>query len=188
MPSVSNLHAAERKKIGVINSGFGFADAPPRIARGAQAPGIAYLGTVDFVKMHPGFFDAIDAVVGDDLRVSVWGEVDAAGAVVARAKPCGIPSVSSFWGRPLIRLRRSPKPTSFFIRSNANTMARQKMLWSRRCRSGSTALVLDNPAEMAIIRDAETGFIATSIEEMRIAVADVCFCCRMCAREFLPTP
>src|SRR6476661_10301079 len=80
IPSVSNLHAAERKKIGVINSGFGFADAQPRIARGRK-PGVAYLGTVDFLKMHPGFFDAIDAVVGDDLRVSVWGEVDAAGAV-----------------------------------------------------------------------------------------------------------
>jgi hypothetical protein len=31
---------------------------------------------------------------------------------------------------------------------------------------GSTALVLDNPAEMAIIRDTETGFIATSVEEL----------------------
>src|SRR5262249_44411892 len=55
--SVATLRRKTHKKISVINSGFGFADAQPRIARG-RVPGVAYLGTVDFVKMHPGFFDA----------------------------------------------------------------------------------------------------------------------------------
>ena len=83
--SVAMLDKYGRRKIAVINSGFGFADAPPRSAR-SRKPGVVYLGTVDFAKMHPGFFDAIDALIDNDVRVSVWGEVDRAGAVTARAQ------------------------------------------------------------------------------------------------------
>jgi len=39
---------------------------------------------VDFVKMHPGFFDAVDRLVGD-VRVSVWGNADDTVTVRARA-------------------------------------------------------------------------------------------------------
>ena len=49
------LSEMARSKLAVINSGFGF----PRADRCAlvrnRNPAIAYLGTVDFVKMHPGF-------------------------------------------------------------------------------------------------------------------------------------
>src|SRR5438552_2075000 len=82
---VTALRAASPSKIAVINSGFGFADVSPRMAR-SRKPSIAYLGTVDFAKMHPGFFDAVDALSADDIRVSVWGDVDPSGAVAARAK------------------------------------------------------------------------------------------------------
>jgi hypothetical protein len=70
--SVAALRRKTHKKVSVINSGFGFPDAAPRIARG-RVPRIAYLGTVDFAKMHPGFFDAIDALGDDSVRVAVWG-------------------------------------------------------------------------------------------------------------------
>ena len=52
-----------------INSGFGFPDALPRIARGGRH---RLSRTVDFVKMHPGFFDVIDAL-DDDNCVSHVG-------------------------------------------------------------------------------------------------------------------
>ena len=96
--SVAVLRRKTHKKVSVINSGFGFPDAAPRIAR-RRAPGIAYLGTVDFVKMHPGFFDAIDALGDDSVRVAVWGEVDPQGAVVARANAMRHPDRVEFMGR-----------------------------------------------------------------------------------------
>ena len=62
----------------------------PTADGGARAngrkPAIAYLGTVDFVKMHPGFFDAIDGLVGDDIRVCGLGRFDPSGPVAARAR------------------------------------------------------------------------------------------------------
>src|SRR5262249_34469117 len=95
--SVASLRRKTHKKVSVINSGFGFSDARPRFARG-RTPGIAYLGTVDFVKMHPGFFDAIDALGDDSVRVAVWGDADPQGAVVARAKAMRYPDRVEFMG------------------------------------------------------------------------------------------
>src|SRR5450759_2421133 len=80
------LSEMARSKLAVINSGFGFPRADRRVPVRNRNPAIAYLGTVDFVKMHPGFFDTIDALTGDDIRVSVWGAIDPSGPVAARAR------------------------------------------------------------------------------------------------------
>lgn len=165
IPSVSNLHTAERKKITVINSGFGFADARPRVARGRK-PGVAYLGTVDFLKMHPGFFDAVDAVVDDDLRVSVWGEVDPAGAVAARARAMRHPDRVRFMGHASDAAEALAQADIFFYPLQREHYGTAENALIEAMSLGSTALVLNNPAEMAIIRDAETGFIAASVEEL----------------------
>src|ERR1017187_2682521 len=54
--SIDLLPEAARKKIAVINSGFGFPDGVRSVRPRNRKPVIAYLGTVDFVKMHPEFF------------------------------------------------------------------------------------------------------------------------------------
>ena len=96
-PSVAERRQIARKKIAVVNSGFGYANALPRPMRRGK-PRIAYLGTVDFVKMHPGFFDAIDGLIDNDIQVSVWGHVDPAGAVAAKAKAMRHPERIAFMG------------------------------------------------------------------------------------------
>jgi glycosyltransferase involved in cell wall biosynthesis len=165
IPSISDQHPADRKKIGVINSGFGFANARSRITRGRK-PGVAYLGTVDFLKMHPGFFDAIDAVVDDDLRVSVWGELDRAGDVAARARTMRHPERVSFMGHAPDPAEALSQADIFFYPLQREHYGTAENALIEAMSLGSTALVLNNPPEMAIIRDAETGFIAASVEEL----------------------
>jgi glycosyltransferase involved in cell wall biosynthesis len=165
IPFIVDQHPAERKKISVINSGFGFASARPGIARGRK-PGVAYLGTVDFLKMHPGFFDAIDAVVDDDLRVSVWGEMDATGDVAARARNMRHPERVNFMGHALDPAEALAQADIFFYPLQREHYGTAENALIEAMSLGSTALVLNNPPEMAIIRDAETGFIATSVEEL----------------------
>jgi hypothetical protein len=153
--SVAALRRKAHKRVSVINSGFGFPDAAPRIARG-RAPRIAYLGTIDFAKMHPGFFDAIDALGDDSVRVAVWGEVDPQGVVAARANamrtsdPAAALASADIFFYPLQR-------DHYGTAENALVEAMSL---------GLAPLVLDNPAEKAIVRDGETGFIASSIEEI----------------------
>ena len=96
IPAATALPVAAKRKIAVINSGFGFVGMPRRRPVPRQSPSIAYLGTVDFVKMHPGFFDAIDGLIGGDVSVSVWGNGD--DAVTAKARTMRHPERIRFCG------------------------------------------------------------------------------------------
>ncbi len=163
--SVAALRRKTHKKVSVINSGFGFPDAQPRMARG-RVPGVAYLGTVDFAKMHPGFFDAIDALGDENVRVTVWGAVDPQGDVAARAKAMRYPNRVELMGPT-----SDPKATLadadiFFYPLQRDHYGTAENALVEGMSLGLAALVLDNPAEKAIVHDGKTGFVASSIEEI----------------------
>lgn len=148
----------------VINSGFGFAGAPARARTGK--PSMAYLGTVDFVKMHPGFFDAIDALHGDDIRVSVWG---AAGAeVVEHAKRMRHPQRILFRGQTPDPAAALAEADIFFYPLQPEHYGTAENALIEAMSLGLAPVVMNNPAEMAIIRDGVTGLVAHSVEECTV--------------------
>ncbi len=103
IPSIAVMAEAARRKIAVINSGFGFSDGRRRAPSKDRKPAIAYLGTVDFVKMHPGFFDAIDGLVGNDIRSFCLGfarSVRPGGRTCARHAPSGAHQILRGNNRP----------------------------------------------------------------------------------------
>ena len=163
--SVAALRRKTHKKVSVINSGFGFANARPRIARG-RVPGVAYLGTVDFTKMHPGFFDAIDALGDDSVRVVVWGDVDPQGAVVARARAMRRPERVEFMGRTSDPASALADADIFLYPLQREHYGTAENALVEAMSLGLAPLVLDNPAEKAIVEDGKTGFVASSIEEI----------------------
>jgi glycosyltransferase involved in cell wall biosynthesis len=165
IPSIALMSVAARKKIAVINSGFGFPDGLRRAPSKRRKPTIAYLGTVDFVKMHPGFFDAIDGLVGDDGRVLVWGAVDPSGAVAVRARAMRQPERIEFCGETADPASALSEADIFFYPLQPDHYGTAENALVEAMSLGLTPVVLNNPAEMAIVRDSKTGFVARSIEE-----------------------
>jgi glycosyltransferase involved in cell wall biosynthesis len=164
IPSVAAHCEKAAAKITVVNSGFGFAGAAPRSMRGRK-PGIAYLGTVDFAKMNPGFFDAIDALSDGDVQVAVWGAVDPAGTVAARAHAMRHPERVKFMGETSDPAAALAASDIFFYPLQPDHYGTAENALVEAMSLGLTPLVLNNPPEMAIVRDGETGFVAGSIEE-----------------------
>jgi glycosyltransferase involved in cell wall biosynthesis len=160
---VGHLSEAARQKLAVINSGFGFPFAE-RDASGRK-PVIAYLGTVDFVKMHPGFFDAIDNLADADTRVSVWGAPDPSGAVEARAKAMLHPERVKFCGETADPRAALCQADIFFYPLQSDHYGTAENVLIEAMSLGLVPVVLNNPAERAIIHDGDTGFIARSIDE-----------------------
>ena len=160
IPSVAGLPG---RKIAAINSGFGFRDALRRTPSRGKKPAIAYLGTVDFVKMHPGFFDAIDRLVGGDIRVSVWGDADS--AVVARAQAMRHPERVHFCGDTVEPAAALSEADIFFYPLQPDHYGTAENALTEAMSLGLTPVVLNNPAERSIIRDGETGFVAHSIAD-----------------------
>ena len=164
-PFTATLSESARPNIAVINSGFGFAEASTRPLLRSGTPAIAYLGTVDFIKMHPGFFAAIDRLDGGDVRASVWGSFDPAGPVFERVRAMRHP------GRVVLRGQTTKPATAlseaeiFFYPLQADHYGTSENALVEAMSLGLVPVVLNNPAEMAIVRHAETGFVANSVEE-----------------------
>ncbi|MBI3704228.1 MAG: glycosyltransferase family 4 protein [Rhizobiales bacterium] len=163
--SLAHLSEAALSRTAVINSGFGFAGGERQAARRERKPTIAYLGTVDFVKMHPGFFDAIDGLCGDDIRVSVWGAVDPSGPVAARARAMRHPERVEFRGETAEPASALAEADIFFYPLRPDHYGTAENALIEAMSLGLVPVVMNNAAEMAIVRDRETGFVARSIEE-----------------------
>jgi glycosyltransferase involved in cell wall biosynthesis len=163
--SVAALASAARENIHVINSGFGFAGLPRPVRTPGVAPVIAYLGTVDFIKMHPGFFDAIDALAGDGIRVSIWGSVNPSGAVAERARAMRHPERIRFGGQTIDPAAALSAAEIFFYPLQRDHYGTAENALVEAMSLGLVPVVLDNPAETAIVRHGQTGMVAQSIEQ-----------------------
>ena len=160
--SISRLPAQQRRKLAVVNSGFGFAARGPRPVR-EGGPSIAYLGTVDFVKMHAGFFEAIDGLAGDDIRVAVWGAPS--DAAVTSAKAMRHPERVTLHGQTSDPQAALAAADIFFYPLRSDHFGTAENVLVEAMSLGLVPVVLDNAAELAIVRDGETGFVAHSIVE-----------------------
>ena len=163
--SAAALSREAQGKIDVINSGFGFADASQPAPRRDRPSTIAYLGTVDFIKMHPGFFDAIDALEGDDIRVCVWGSADPLGAVTERARAMRHPERIKIAGQTAEPAAALAAADIFFYPLQRDHYGTAENALVEAMSLGLAPVVLDNPAEMAIVHHGETGLVARSIED-----------------------
>ncbi len=177
--SLALVSEAAKTRVAVINSGFGFPGAERRTPARDEKPSVAYLGTVDFVKMHPGFFDAIDGLADDDICVSVWGAVDPSGPVAARARAMQHPERVRLLGATEEPQTALSDADIFFYPLQRDHYGTAENVLIEAMSLGLVPVVLNNAAEMAIIRDGETGFVARSIEEatsllqMLLSSADV---------------
>ena len=159
IPSLAELPP---RKVAAINSGFGFVNSLPCLHNGV--PRIAYLGTVDFVKMNPVFFDAVDAL-GGNIHVSIWGSCDPAGAVAARARAMNHPRRVRFHGHTDNPAHALAEADIFFYPLQPDHYGTAENALVEAMSLGLIPVVLDNPAETAIVRHDENGLVAGSSGE-----------------------
>ena len=159
--TVASLANAARERIAVIDSAFGF--TPSDVERGnSETPRLTYLGTVDFVKMNPGFFEVIDRL-DHNVQVSIWGE--AYERVLARARDMNNPERVRFHGPTQAPAQALASAEIFFYPLQPDHYGTAENALIEAMSLGLVPVVLDNPAEAAIVRHNETGLIARSIDE-----------------------
>ncbi|MBV8793119.1 MAG: glycosyltransferase [Pseudolabrys sp.] len=150
--------AGAGSNVETINSGFGLGVAP----HAATSPRIAYLGTVDFVKMHRGFFDAIDDLEGH-IDVSVWGAFEADGEVAAAARAMRHPERVTLCGATSNPAQALSLSGIFFYPLREDHFGTAENALIEAMSLGLVPVVMRNPAELAIVRHGETGLAAYSI-------------------------
>lgn len=161
IPSVQALPRERRETLAVIGSAFGFEEAPLAVLPDSA---ICYLGTVDFVTMHPCFFDVVDTLASP-VTAAVWGGYEPDGEVAVKAAAMHHPDRVRLMGQtsdPRAALCRS---RIFFYPLQPDHCGAAENALVEAMSLGLVPVVLANPAECATIRQGQTGFIASSAAE-----------------------
>jgi glycosyltransferase involved in cell wall biosynthesis len=155
------LPAQLLRKTSVINSGFGFNNAPQRIRR--EKPSIAYLGTVDFKKLHRGIIDVVDALDDGMGPVSLWGHISPEVANCAAAMRH--PERVELRGHTLDPVSALAEADIFLYPLRRNHYGSAENALVEAMSMGLVPVVLDNPAETKIVAHGKSGFVAHTIDE-----------------------
>lgn len=148
-------------KTSVINSGFGFNNAPQRIHR--EKPLIAYLGTVDFKKLHRGIIDVVDALDDGMAPVSLWGHISPEVATCAAAMRH--PERIELRGHTLDPVSALAEADIFLYPLRRNHYGSAENALVEAMSMGLVPVVLDNPVETKIVAHGKSGFVAHTIDE-----------------------
>ncbi len=170
--NLRDLPLSSRARLGVVNSGFGFEAVADRVQNPSQNSSRAvYLGTVDFVKMHPAFFEIVDAVEHEDFSVSVWGQFDPGGEPASRAAAMRQPARVSLEGAhqdPQSMLSEAGILV-YLLRPDHYGTAENVLIEAMSL--GVVPLVMANPAEMAVVENGRTGLVATDPADAAVKLA-----------------
>lgn len=152
-----------RNRTSVINSGFGFAATLPYSRPPRRNPRIAYLGTVDFKKLHRGIFDGVDGLDDEMTPVSLWGHISP--EVATCAAGMRHPERIELRGHTLDPVSALAEADIFFYPLRPDHYGTAENALVEAMSMGLVPVVLDNPAEMKIIGHGKTGFVAHTIDE-----------------------
>jgi len=162
-PTWSNLADKGRAKTAVINSGFGLSEAitVARPKHGAQ-PVIGYLGTVNFVKMHRGFFRVID-MLERDVKAKIWGIPDK--SVVKLVKQMVHQDRFEFLGETPVPAVALSEVDVFFYPLQRTHYGTGENALVEAMSMGLPVVVLGNPAEVEIVDHLKTGMVAQTMDD-----------------------
>ena len=150
-------------KTSVINSGFNFFNAPQRIHR--EKPSIAYLGTVDFKKLHRGIIYVVDALDDGMAPVSLRGQHQPGSGNLRGRRQRAIPSVSSCVSTRSTLCPSLAEADIFLYPLRRNHYGSAENALVEAMSMGLVPVVLDNPVETKIVAHGKSGFVAHTIDE-----------------------
>lgn len=163
-PNLAGPAAGSLARTDVINSGFCHPEAVAGDIFSNEKSGISYLGTVEFTKMSPAMMEVIDRLDADGVALDAWGGVHDDSPVHTAIAAMKHPERFRLRGHsedPVAALSRTSvfvyllQPFHFGTAENALIEAMSL---------GCAPLVFANPCELAIVRDGETGFVASSVD------------------------
>lgn len=169
-PAIMALDAGTRARTGVVHSGVGL-DAPAaRSDKRIPALRAGYLGSLNFSKLHPRIVDYLAAVDLPDFTLRVWGDVQNRQELHDECRRHGKDGLIAFEGftedvaanlARLDVLAYLLNPAHYGTGENALVEAMS---------AGVIPVVLNNPAERAIVEHGRTGLIVDSPRAFAAAI------------------
>lgn len=166
---LKNLPKNEKDKLNVISSSGDF-DNFKFIDRNPCSFNIGYIGTLSFSKLHPDYIEFIAGIEKEDFPVKLIGDISNKKSLLAQCNQRKLDDLISFLGfvNPVSDLLPAIDVLAYILNpfhygTNENALLEAMA-------SGIVPIVLDNPSELKIVQDLQTGLVVKNPLEFKNAI------------------
>lgn len=170
-PDFSELDESARKKMDVVFSSGGFDDLPLPPARGKKSVlAVAYVGALNFAKLHPNLLDFMEAVKTPDFRLILVGDQLNGSRLFDDASRRGLLQRLEYRGfKENIGAELLGFDVLAHLLNPLHTATTENALLEAMA-MGVVPIVLDNPAERHLVQHGETGIVVRNPGEFAQAL------------------
>lgn len=170
-PQIKQLSPAERQRIEVVHSNGGLESWPKSLACCENAEiAVGYIGSLNFSKLHPDYVEFLASVSVDSFKVSLIGDETNKAVLQQQAKEQGRPELLDFIGYTENVVGELSKINVLAYILNPTHYGTNENALLEAMAMGIVPVVLNNPAECAIVEHGITGLVVSRMEEFSQAI------------------
>ena len=171
--NIVDSYALKEGRVTVVSSGVGCDELPPVPARDSsndRSLAVGYLGSLNFSKLHPDYIAWLSAVDLPDFRVRLIGDALNRTELEHQCAVVGRPGLVEFTGykENVAAALSSLDVLAYLLNPRHYGTAENALLEAMAM--GVVPVVLNNPAEEAIVTHGETGLVVSSQSEFADAI------------------
>lgn len=131
---------------------------------------VGYIGTLNFTKLHPNFVDFLTCLPDEALPVHLYGDAVNQDILEAQCAALGRPALLRFHGHVMDIAAVLSKLDILAYLLDPHHYGTAENALIEAMAMGVIPIVLDNPAERAIVADGKTGFVVRDREGFQAAL------------------
>lgn len=168
--TVLDLDAPFRDRLGVVSSGGGIGQLPEWHPDPSEPLRAGYIGSLNFSKLNPRYVEFLAAVTVPHFQVRLIGDVLNRELLLDQCNHYGKPYLLDFRGYTTNIVQELSSINVLAYLLNPQHYGTAEIALLEAMAMGVVPVVLDNPAEKAIVENDVTGLVVHSPEEFAKAI------------------
>lgn len=160
--NIKSLDAEDLSRVSVVSSGVGFSHHNNREYKNGCHLSYGYMGSLNPGKIHPEFIKYLSEIRIKDFHVSVWGDSFYKDKLLMDCDMVGKPGLIYFNGYTSNPAAVLAKLDVFIYLLNPEHYGTAENVLLEAMSLGVIPIVMNNPAEMAIVDNGENGFVVSN--------------------------
>ncbi|MFK5857313.1 MAG: glycosyltransferase family 4 protein [Bacteroidota bacterium] len=168
--NIASMDNKSLLKLAVVSSGVGFLQRKGIKRVKNSDLNFGYMGSLNLSKLHPDIIDYLAKVPLNNFQLKIWGDDFYKDKLVSQCNDIGMPDLIDFKGYTTEPDKVLSSLDVFIYLLNPNHYGTAENVLLEAMSLGVIPIVLNNPAEMEIVKHGETGFIISNPAEFAAVI------------------